>query len=129
MLYELNQTSALGGSRTLYEVNRDVYGLLRYGVKVRPDVGAPHVTVWLIDWNIAQNNDFAIAEDVTVLGEHTKRPDIVLYVNGIALRNLDPGEVKRLCMVDGGHNGFTVFKPGVTTFEAAAEIAGRMSRA
>src|SRR5690606_7812671 len=30
-------------------------------------------------------NDFAIAEEVTVKGERTKRPDLVLYVNGIAL--------------------------------------------
>ena len=31
------------------------------------------------------NNDFYIAEEVTVEGEHTKRPDIVLYINGIAV--------------------------------------------
>ena len=85
VLYELDQIKALGGSRTLYEVNRDVYGLLRYGVKVRPEVGEHHVTIDLIDWKHPQNNDFAIAEEVTVLGEHTKRPDLVLYVNGIAL--------------------------------------------
>lgn len=89
VLYEFDKAKALGGSRTLYEVNRDVYGLLRYGVKVRPDVGQPHVTVWLIDWNNPANNDFAIAEEVTVLGEHTKRPDLVLYVNGIALGVLE----------------------------------------
>ncbi len=89
VLYELNRVKALGGSRTLYEVNRDVYGLLRYGVKVRPDVGEHHVTVDLIDWKTPNNNDFAIAEEVTVLGQHTKRPDIVLYVNGIALGVLE----------------------------------------
>ncbi len=31
------------------------------------------------------NNDFAIAEEVTIKGVHKKRPDIVIYVNGIAL--------------------------------------------
>ena len=30
-------------------------------------------------------NDFAIAEEVTIKGEHKKRPDLVLYVNGIAM--------------------------------------------
>lgn len=30
-------------------------------------------------------NDFAIAEEVTYNGENKKRPDLVLYVNGIAL--------------------------------------------
>jgi type I restriction enzyme R subunit len=62
-----------------------VHTLLRYGVQVAPEVGEHKETVWLIDWENPDNNDFAIAEEVTVFGEHTKRPDIVLYVNGIAL--------------------------------------------
>ncbi|MCB1814713.1 MAG: HsdR family type I site-specific deoxyribonuclease, partial [Candidatus Competibacteraceae bacterium] len=41
--------------------------------------------VWLIDWHNPEANDFAIAEEVSVKGENKKRPDIVLYVNGIAL--------------------------------------------
>ncbi len=84
-LFELNRAAALGGGRTLYDANREVYGLLRYGVRVRPEVGAQTVTVWLIDWEKPENNEFAVAEEVTVLGVHTKRPDLVLYVNGVAL--------------------------------------------
>ena len=45
--------------------------------------------MWLIDWANQSNNDFAIAEEVTVEGENTKRPDLVLYVNGIALGVLE----------------------------------------
>ena len=89
VLLELNKAAALGGSKTLYDANREVYGLLRYGVKVRPDVGEQNVTVWLIDWKNPSNNDFGIAEEVTVRGENTKRPDLVLYVNGIALGVLE----------------------------------------
>ena len=89
VLRELNKTAALGGSKTLYEANREVYGLLRYGVKVRPDVGEPNVTVWLIDWENPGNNDFAIAEEVTVSATNSRRPDVVLYVNGIALGILE----------------------------------------
>ena len=70
---------------SLYDANRAVYTLLRYGVQVAPEVGEHKETVWLVDWENPDNNDFAIAEEVTVFGEHTKRPDIVLYVNGIAL--------------------------------------------
>lgn len=81
---QLHQARSLGGGRTLYDANRDVYELLRYGVKVQPDVGEPHITVWLVDWKNVERNDFAIAEEVTVAGTNTKRPDIVLYVNGIA---------------------------------------------
>ncbi len=88
-LHELNQAAALGGSKTLYDANREVYGLLRYGVKVKLEVGEQHITIWLIDWENPGNNDFAIAEEVTITGENTKRPDLVLYVNGIALGVLE----------------------------------------
>ena len=77
-LYQLDRAAKIDGNRTLYDANREVYELLRYGVKVRPDVGEPHITVWLIDWKNPHNNDFAIAEEVTIIGEHTKRPDLVL---------------------------------------------------
>ena len=52
-------------------------------------MGEQTVTIWLIDWANPSNNDFAIAEEVTVSGENTKRPDLVLYVNGIALGVLE----------------------------------------
>ena len=87
----LRELSTVAGdqTRSLYDINKDVYGLLRYGVKVKRDVGDLTETVWLIDWQNPRNNDFAIAEEVTVRGENTKRPDIVLYVNGIALGVLE----------------------------------------
>ena len=88
-LSDLNKAAEISGSKTLYNANREVYGLLRYGVKVRPDVGERNITVWLIDWGNPRNNDFAVAEEVTVAGENTKRPDLVLYVNGIALGVLE----------------------------------------
>ena len=89
VLHELEKAVALGGSKTLYDANKQVYGLLRYGVKVLPEVGEQHLTVWLIDWKNPNKNEFAIAEEVTVTGKNTKRPDIVLYVNGIALGVLE----------------------------------------
>lgn len=84
-------------SKSLYDVNKEVYSLLRYGVTVQPETGQNHQTVWLIDWKNPLNNDFAIAEEVSIDGLHktngelsrTKRPDIVLYVNGIALGVLE----------------------------------------
>lgn len=69
----------------LYDANKSVYKLLRYGVTVKEELGLPNETVWLIDWKNPDNNHFAIAEEVTVLGKNAKRPDIVIYVNGIAL--------------------------------------------
>jgi type I restriction enzyme R subunit len=85
--------AAANTGRGLYDRNHDVYELLRYGVKVKPDTGEHTQTVWLIDWENPENNDFGIAEEVTVVASdpraHEKRPDIVLYVNGIALGVLE----------------------------------------
>ena len=89
VMFELRKAVSIGASRTLYDANREFYDLLRYGVKVQPDVGENNVTVWLIDWANPVNNDFAIAEEVTVIGENTKRPDLVMYVNGIAMGVLE----------------------------------------
>lgn len=85
----LKSDASLGGGRDLYEANRDVYRLFRYGVKVKPEAGHLTETVWLIDWEDPGANHFAIAEEVTVAGQHTKRPDLVLYVNGIALGTIE----------------------------------------
>lgn len=91
-IFELNKAANDAG-KSLYDRNKAVYELLRYGVKLKPEVGENTLTVWLIDWKTAENNDFAIAEEVTIKGAdakaHTKRPDIVLYVNGIALGVLE----------------------------------------
>lgn len=90
---ELFRKAVRDTSKGLYDRNRDVYSLLRYGVKTKADVSDNTETVWLIDWKNPGNNDFAIAEEVTVEGAtkhaYTKRPDIVLYVNGIALGVLE----------------------------------------
>lgn len=76
-------------SKQLYDVNKEVYSMIRYGVNVQAEMGQNKQTVMLIDWKNPQNNDFAIAEEVTIKGIYKKRPDIVLYVNGIALGVLE----------------------------------------
>ncbi len=86
---EIDQAKALSGSKNLYDANRAFYSLLRYGVKVKPEIGEQTLTVWLINWNNPKKNDFAFAEEVTVEGVYAKRPDIVLYINGIALGVLE----------------------------------------
>lgn len=75
--------------RDLYENNKHVYSLLRYGVAVKTEAGQHTDTVHLIDWDSPHNNDFAIAEEVTLKGPLERRPDVVLYVNGIAVGVLE----------------------------------------
>lgn len=83
---------------TLYQVNKAVYSLLRYGMQGVKDGAGHRDTVHYIDWADASKNDFFVAEEVTVLrfdGVSAKRPDLVLYVNGIALGMF---ELKRSCV-------------------------------
>ena len=72
-------------NESLYTNNQNVYKLLRYGAKIVENTGENNQSVNFIDWNHPERNNFAIAEEVTVQGNREKRPDIVLYVNGIAL--------------------------------------------
>jgi|SRR5471030_5032 len=91
-LHELNRVSS-DTSKSIYDRNHEVYELLRYGVKVLPAMGENKVTVWLIDWKHPEKNHFAVAEEVTVKGADakasTKRPDVVIYINGIAIGVLE----------------------------------------
>lgn len=70
---------------SLYRTNQNVYTHLRYGVQGVDDENGNKITVQLIDWNNVGNNVFEIAEEVTIKKEQEKRPDLVIYVNGIAL--------------------------------------------
>ncbi|MGA9766411.1 MAG: HsdR family type I site-specific deoxyribonuclease [Rhodomicrobium sp.] len=87
-IYKL-RTEADNHSRTLYGNNQAVYQLLRYGVLVKIEAGKVTETIHLINWKEPEKNDFAIAEEVTLRGNRERRPDIVLYVNGIAIGMLE----------------------------------------
>jgi type I restriction enzyme R subunit len=82
-LYKL-RTEADNPNRKLYDNNQAVYALLRYGVPVKIEAGKVSETVHVIDWAAPDGNDFGIAEEFTLRGDHERRPDLVLYVNGIA---------------------------------------------
>jgi type I restriction enzyme R subunit len=56
VLYQLERAAA-DTSKSFYDRNRDVYELLRYGVKVKADVGENTQTVWLIDWKQPLDNN------------------------------------------------------------------------
>lgn len=79
------ETAADTTGVTLYQANMRTYQLLRYGVPVQIAAGQAHETVHLIDWEHPDDNDFALAEEVTLKGGYERRPDLVLYINGLAI--------------------------------------------
>jgi len=83
-IYRL-RTEADNNSRSLYANNQAVYNLLRYGVPVKEEAGKVTETVHIVEWDDPALNDFAIAEEVTLRGGLERRPDLVLYLNGVAI--------------------------------------------
>ena len=85
---ELQRVARIDGDK-LYEANRATYEMLRYGVQVTPGPGEAPVTVRFVDWDTPDANDLGVAEEVAVKSKnpkaYNKRPDLVLYVNGIAM--------------------------------------------
>ncbi|HEX9994982.1 MAG TPA: HsdR family type I site-specific deoxyribonuclease [Acidimicrobiales bacterium] len=68
--------------------NREVYRLLRDGVKVDTDIDGRRetVTVRYIHWDNVEANDWLAVSQLWVTGEmYRRRADIVLFVNGIPL--------------------------------------------
>jgi type I restriction enzyme, R subunit len=89
-IFEFKKVSTINASDDLYKANKAVYSLLRYGIPIKEEAGKNKETVYLIDWENPLNNHFAIAEEVTIKSQfHSKRPDIVLYINGIAIGVLE----------------------------------------
>jgi type I restriction enzyme R subunit len=83
------KTTANNPNESPYNNNKNTYSLLRYGVQVLENAGDNYKTINFIDWQNPEQNDFAIAQEVTIFGNREKRPDIVLYVNGIAVGVLE----------------------------------------
>lgn len=71
--------------------NKEVYGLIKNGVPVtyKNALGREeHGYVRVIDFDEAQNNDFLVVSQLSIeyqLAELTRRPDLLLYVNGLPL--------------------------------------------
>ena len=79
------ETAADSTGTTLYQANLRTYQLLRYGVPVQVAASQTYETVDIVDWEHPESNDFALAEEVTLKGGYERRPDIVLYLNGLAV--------------------------------------------
>lgn len=93
-----NQLHAVAASchrfNELYNANEKVYNMLTSFTTVNPTKDNPYrKTLDLIRWDKPLDNDFAFAEEVSILRdgatEETRRPDIVIYVNGIAIAVLE----------------------------------------
>ena len=77
------------GTPSLTQTNRAFHKMLRDGVEVeyaRPDGSIAGDHARLIDYNAPDANDWLAVNQFTVIeGQHNRRPDIVVFVNGLPL--------------------------------------------
>lgn len=88
-VFALQKEANINTNDDLFTANKEVYSMLRYGTSKKIDATKRPEHVDFIDWENPHNNHFAIAEEVTIKGEKIKRPDIVIYINGIAIGVLE----------------------------------------
>ena len=70
----------------LYDANRATHSLITEGFFLsREDSSLPDLYIRPIDWEDAENNDFCLVTQLEVQGTEFRRPDGVLYVNGLPL--------------------------------------------
>jgi type I restriction enzyme R subunit len=74
---------------SLTAANREVYQLLKENARIpiiSEDEGESVEVVRYIDWDDPEGNDFLICSQLWITGEmHTRRPDLIGFVNGIPL--------------------------------------------
>jgi len=68
--------------------------------------------VWLLDFSVTTNNDWLATNQFTVIeGRHQRRPDIVLFVNGLPLAVIElksPGDEN--ATIEGAYQQLQTYK-------------------
>lgn len=88
-IFALKKEANINSNDDLYTSNKEVYSMLRYGTSKKVDAIKRPEHVDFIDWENPLSNHFTIAEEVTIKGAKERRPDIVLFINGIAIGVLE----------------------------------------
>ena len=70
----------------LYEANRSVMKWVMNGFSLRrDDLTKPNLYVYLVDFDDPLANDFKIVNQFEIQGETNRRPDAIIFINGIPL--------------------------------------------
>ena len=83
----INRICLPDGVDTIHR-NKSFHHLLTHGFDQPveyPDGRKGHVHVFPIDWYNPGNNDFHVVNQLPIHGKNDRRPDIIIYVNGLPL--------------------------------------------
>ena len=72
---------------SLIEINSALHEDMIKGISIKMDLGhgIKGQTVWYIDFENPENNDYLVVDEFRVKGQENCRADLVLFVNGLPL--------------------------------------------
>ncbi|MEI7919119.1 MAG: type I restriction endonuclease [bacterium] len=92
-LAAINELREIGLNKTTAQANKDAYNLMRDGAKIQMTNGngdRETVTIKFFDFEDPENNDFLVVNQFSIQGDfYTRRPDILVFVNGIPLVQIE----------------------------------------
>ncbi|MEZ7792183.1 type I restriction endonuclease subunit R [Niallia circulans] len=71
----------------LIQRNQEFHQMLVKGIEFSYELNGERVTphIFPIDWGNPENNDFLVVNQLSIEGRMSRRPDIVIYINGLPL--------------------------------------------
>ncbi|AYA04299.1 type I restriction endonuclease subunit R [Acinetobacter sp. WCHAc010034] len=112
-------------SPELLSNNQAFHRLLTEGInlEVSKDGNTQGEYVWLIDFDNPQNNEFWVVSQITIKEDRwTRRPDLILYINGLPLVVIElKNAADENATVDGAYNQIQTYQeqiPSLFTYNA-----------
>ncbi len=122
-------------TQNLIENNQRFHHLLVEGVAVTYPRGdrTIHDQAWLIDWQNLENNDWLAVNQFTVTERQNRRPDIVVFINGLPLAVIElKNAADETADIEKAFNQLQTYKkdiPSLFTYNEALVISdGRTAR-
>ncbi len=92
-------------------------------VEVRADGGMRGQKAWLVDFSDPKRNDWLVVNQLTVIEHDHRRPDLVLYLNGLPVAVIELKSPKdEYATVEGGWNQLQKYQADIPTLFHTNEI-------
>lgn len=113
-------------STSLEENNYAFHKMVREGIGVHVNRagGVRGDFAWLFDYDDPDKNDWLVVNQLTVVeGQNTRRPDLVLYVNGLPLAVIEfKNPEDPSATIEGAHNQLELYKHHIPGLFLANEV-------
>ena len=112
-------------SQNLYSNNHNFHKMLSEGIDVEFTVYGEikYDKVWVVDFENPDNNDWLAANQFTVIENANRRPDIVVFLNGIPISLIElKNAADEKATITNAYNQFQTYKKDIPTLFVYNEI-------